>query len=51
MQLLDVDEGTGQLKVGVKILLVTPTLKSGGQLTPLTSQDRRLCCDWDSSCI
>jgi hypothetical protein len=34
MQLLDVDEGTGQLKVGVKILLVTPTLKSGGQLTP-----------------
>jgi hypothetical protein len=36
MQLLDVDEGTGQLKVGVKILLVTPTLKSGGSADPLT---------------
>jgi hypothetical protein len=36
MQLLDVNEGTGQLKVGVKILLVTPHPKKWGQLTPLT---------------
>jgi hypothetical protein len=42
MQLLDVDARTGQLNVGVKILLVTPTLKSGGSADSLTPQDRRL---------
>jgi hypothetical protein len=42
MQLLDVDEGTGQLKVGGQNPIGDPTLKSGGQLTPLTTQDRRL---------
>jgi hypothetical protein len=42
MQLLDIDEGTGQLKVGVKIVLVTPHPKKWGSADPPDPQDRRL---------